>query len=172
MINSGYMYQQPLNKHKHTHTWNCHAEVQTHTESFTTYMTCWRGGSGCSRRRGTDRPTPRWPSLTCSSCFLPTCLPVSPPPRSHNIICHLRVTHTSGRQRVSPANVSQISQPADRHAAPAQTAALRKNVAKEMDVLCLVENWCLTWQLMGRALSRWNRGAANGANWDYSHSQI
>lgn len=37
---------------------------------FNTYMRCWRGGTGWSRHRDTDRPTRRSPSLTFSSLFL------------------------------------------------------------------------------------------------------
>lgn len=76
-------------------------------------MRRWRGGTGCSRHRDTDRPTPRSPSLTFSSLFLtlhlcspclslhllphlPVCLlpPPPPPPAVDGIVCHLHVTHT------------------------------------------------------------------------------
>lgn len=78
-------------------------------------MRCWRGGTGCSRHRDTDRPTRRSPSLTFSSLFLtfhlcslslsrasPARLFLAtplPPPAIDSITCHLHVTHTCGQRQ-------------------------------------------------------------------------
>ena len=84
-----------------------------------TYMRRWRGGTGCSRHRDTDRPTPRSPSLTftsllltlhlCSPCLALYLLPHLPPPRYHlSSPCNTHLQAAAAVQRVSAATVSKV----------------------------------------------------------------
>lgn len=96
---------------------------------FDTYMRCWRGGTGCSRHRDTDRPTRCSPSLTFSSLFtfsspsisvlslvphLPVCFhPPSPSPSSHwqyhlSSSCNTHLQAAAAARRASTATLSKV----------------------------------------------------------------
>lgn len=91
-------------------------------------MTCWRGGTGCSRHRDTDRPTLRWPSrifISSSSPSIaslplhlsphpPSCLPTylfpssTQPQYRLSSACNPHLQAAAAAQRASLVNVSKV----------------------------------------------------------------